>query len=70
VPLTDCVSCYANCDASTVPPVLNVADFGCFLNRFAAGDSDANCDSSTAPPVLNVNDFACFLNRFAAGCSV
>src|SRR5262249_12430591 len=30
--------CYANCDASTTPPVLNVADFSCFLNRFAAGD--------------------------------
>jgi hypothetical protein len=27
--------CYANCDASTIPPVLNVADFSCFLNQFA-----------------------------------
>ncbi len=60
--------CYANCDASTTPPVLNVNDFNCFLNRFAAGDSYANCDGSTTPPVLNVNDFNCFLNRFAAGC--
>src|SRR5262245_54852489 len=41
------VACYANCDGSTVPPVLNVADFACFLNRFAAGDSYANCDWST-----------------------
>jgi lysophospholipase L1-like esterase len=60
--------CYANCDRSTVPPALNVLDFSCFLNRFAAGDAYANCDGSTTPPVLNVLDFACFLNTFAAGC--
>ncbi len=60
--------CYANCDGSSVPPVLNVVDFACFLNRYAAGDSYANCDGSTTPPVLNVLDFACFLNQFAAGC--
>lgn len=29
--------CYPNCDGSTTPPVLNVLDFACFLNRFAAG---------------------------------
>jgi hypothetical protein len=61
--------CYANCDASTSPPILNVNDFTCFLNRYAAGDSYANCDASTSPPILNVNDFTCFLNRFAVGCS-
>ena len=61
--------CYANCDSSTVAPILNVLDFACFLNRFAAGDAGANCDGSTTPPVLNVLDFACFLNSFAAGCS-
>ena len=60
--------CYANCDGSTTPPILNVLDFTCFLNRFGAGDSYANCDASTTSPVLNVNDFLCFLNRFAAGC--
>ena len=60
--------CYANCDGSIVPPVLNVNDFGCFLARFAAADPYANCDGSTAAPVLNVNDFACFLNSFAIGC--
>jgi hypothetical protein len=60
------VSCAADCDVSGS---LNVADFGCFLNSFAAGDPYANCDGSTTPPVLNVADFACFLNRFAAGCS-
>jgi hypothetical protein len=61
--------CYANCDGSTSVPVLNVNDFTCFLNAFAAGDTYANCDNSTSPPVLNVNDFTCFLNAFAAGCS-
>jgi hypothetical protein len=60
--------CYANCDNSTAAPVLNVADFTCFLQRFAAGESYANCDGSTAQPVLNVADFTCFLQRFAAGC--
>jgi hypothetical protein len=60
--------CYPNCDASTVPPILNVGDFTCFLQRFAAGDSYANCDASTVPPVLNVGDFTCFLQRFASGC--
>ena len=62
-------ACYANCDQSTSPPILNANDFQCFLNQFAAADSNANCDGSTAPPVLNANDFQCFLNAFAAGCS-
>ena len=31
--------CYANCDASTQPPVLNVADFTCFLSKFVTGCS-------------------------------
>jgi hypothetical protein len=61
-------TCYPNCDGSTAPPVLNVLDFNCFLNRFSAGASYANCDGSTTPPVLNVLDFNCFLNRFSAGC--
>jgi agmatine/peptidylarginine deiminase len=61
-------ACYANCDGSTASPVLNVNDFVCFQQRFAAGDSYANCDGSTAAPVLNVNDFVCFQQLFAAGC--
>jgi uncharacterized membrane protein len=60
--------CYANCDQSTTAPVLNVGDFTCFLQRFAAGEAYANCDQSTVPPVLNVGDFTCFLQRFAGGC--
>ncbi len=62
-------SCYANCDGSATPPTLNVNDFNCFINRFAAGDGYANCDGSTTPPVLNTLDFVCFLNAFVAGCS-
>ncbi|MFN0131705.1 MAG: hypothetical protein ACKVW3_04105 [Phycisphaerales bacterium] len=61
-------SCYANCDASTIPPSLNILDFLCFQNRYAAGDAYANCDLSTMPPILNVADFICFQNAFAAGC--
>jgi hypothetical protein len=60
--------CYANCDSSTTQPVLNVADFTCFLQRYAAGNTYANCDNSTVQPVLNVGDFTCFLQRYAAGC--
>ncbi len=65
---TSCPTCYANCDNSTSAPILNVNDFQCFLNRYAAGESYANCDGSTNNPVLNVNDFQCFLNTYAAGC--
>jgi hypothetical protein len=61
--------CYANCDASTQAPVLNVADFTCFLQKYASGDPYANCDGSTQAPVLNVADFTCFLQKYAAGCS-
>jgi Galactose oxidase, central domain len=60
--------CYANCDGSTAAPVLNVADFTCFFQKFATGNSYANCDGSTGVPVLNVQDFTCFLQKFAVGC--
>jgi hypothetical protein len=69
--------CYANCDGSTTPPILNVEDFTCFINEFAAAQSlpheqqlthYANCDQSTTAPVLNVEDFTCFINQFAQGC--
>jgi hypothetical protein len=60
--------CYANCDTSTSPPILNVQDFTCFLQRYAAGESYANCDNSTTEPTLNVQDFTCFLQQYAAGC--
>ncbi|MFN0131104.1 MAG: hypothetical protein ACKVW3_00995 [Phycisphaerales bacterium] len=65
----DSPGCYANCDSSTPVPFLNVNDFVCFNEKFAAGDTHANCDQSTIAPILNVNDFVCFNNLFAAGCS-
>jgi hypothetical protein len=65
---TNPATCYANCDGSTALPVLNVLDFSCFLQKFAAADPYANCDGSTAAPLLNVADFTCFLQRFAQGC--
>ena len=66
--ITATQQCYANCDGSTLLPVLNVADFVCFSQRFASGDPYANCDNSTMLPTLNVADFVCFQQRFAAGC--
>ncbi|MEX2217275.1 MAG: proprotein convertase P-domain-containing protein [Phycisphaerales bacterium] len=62
-------ACYANCDASTQAPVLNVADFSCFMSRYAAGHSYANCDGSTVQPVVNIADFSCYLQKYAAGCT-
>jgi hypothetical protein len=70
-------ACYANCDGSTVEPILNVEDFTCFINEFASAQvlppsqqasHYANCDGSSTQPVLNVEDFTCFINRFAQGC--
>ena len=60
--------CYANCDGSTIQPILNVNDFSCFLNRYAAGDPYANCDGSSIAPTLTFSDFTCFLGKYAAGC--
>jgi hypothetical protein len=60
--------CYANCDSSTQPPILNVLDFVCFQAAYAQGSSTANCDNSTQPPILNVLDFVCFQAKYAQGC--
>jgi subtilisin family serine protease len=57
--------CPADCDYSGD---LSVADFACFLQRFAAGHPYANCDGSTEAPALNVADFVCFMNEYARGC--
>jgi hypothetical protein len=62
-------TCYANCDASTNAPCLNVNDFICFNNTYATGNTRANCDLSTLAPILNVNDFICFNNSYASGCA-
>ena len=61
-------TCYANCDNSTIAPCLNVNDFICFNNAFAASLPYANCDASTLSPTLNVNDFICFNNAYASQC--
>jgi hypothetical protein len=37
LPLQQQVEHYANCDGSTSAPILNVDDFTCFINEFAAG---------------------------------
>jgi probable HAF family extracellular repeat protein len=60
--------CYANCDGSSAPPILNVGDFVCFQSAFMVGDPIANCDGSTAAPRLNIADYVCFMARFVAGC--
>lgn len=76
-PLLPVIDCYPNCDGSTLPPVLNIDDFLCFINMFALGMTlpheaqvthYANCDASTTAPALNIDDFTCFVARFAAGC--
>ena len=46
--------CYANCDGSTIAPILNVNDFICFQTKFAASDPWR----SMFFPVLPVATFA------------
>ena len=61
--------CYADCDTSTGPGVLDIFDFLCFGNRFSAGDPYAcDCDTSTGLGVCDIFDFLCFGNAFNAGC--
>ncbi len=62
-------SCYADCDQSTGPGVLDIFDFLCFGNMFATNDPYAcGCDTSTGPGVCDIFDFLCFGNAFSAGC--
>jgi hypothetical protein len=62
-------NCYADCDPSTGPGILDIFDFLCFGNRFAAADPYAcDCDTSTGPGVCDIFDFLCFGNEFNAGC--
>ncbi len=61
--------CYADCDQSTGPGVLDIFDFLCFGNEFASGTPYAcDCDVSTGPGVCDIFDFLCFGNAFSAGC--
>ncbi|MCA9278075.1 MAG: hypothetical protein H6815_04710 [Phycisphaeraceae bacterium] len=55
-------SCYADCDGSGA---LNIFDYICFGNEYAAGTSYADCDGSGS---LNIFDYICFGNAYAAGC--
>ncbi len=62
-------ACYADCDRSTGPGILDIFDFLCFGNRFAANDPYAcDCDTSTGLGVCDIFDFLCFGNEFSAGC--
>ncbi len=62
-------SCYADCDTTTGPGILDIFDFLCFGNRFASNDPYAcDCDTSTGPGVCDIFDFLCFGNAFSAGC--
>ena len=61
--------CFADCDISTGPGVLDIFDFLCFGNRFSANDPYAcDCDTSTGPGVCDIFDLLCFGNAFDAGC--
>ncbi|MFG0283183.1 MAG: GC-type dockerin domain-anchored protein, partial [Phycisphaerales bacterium JB039] len=54
--------CYADCDSSGE---LDIFDFLCFQNAFAAGRSLADCNLDC---FVDFFDFLCFQNAFAAGC--
>jgi hypothetical protein len=61
--------CYADCDQSTGPGVLDVFDFLCFQNSFVSGEPYAcDCDTTTGPLVCDVFDFLCFQDAFVVGC--
>jgi hypothetical protein len=62
-------SCYADCDSGSGPEVLDIFDFLCYQNRFAAQDPWAcDCDDSSGPGVCDILDFLCYQNAFSAGC--
>jgi hypothetical protein len=55
-------ACYADCNLDTVA---DIQDFGCFVNKFIAGNMYCDCNNDT---VLDVADFGCFVNQFIVGC--
>jgi hypothetical protein len=57
--------CYANCDGSTIHPVLTPNDFLCFFTSYVNNGSYANCTGG-APG--KTSDFICFVNAYAGGC--
>ena len=61
--------CWADCDQTSGQMVLDIFDFLCFGNFFAAGDPYAcDCDTTTGPGVCDIFDFLCFGNAFGLGC--
>lgn len=61
--------CYADCDTSTGLEVLDVFDFLCFLNHFAANDLYAcKCDVGSGPNTCDIFDLLCSQNAYDAGC--
>jgi hypothetical protein len=61
--------CAADCETSTGVNTLDIFDFLCFQNEFAAGASYAcDCDTTTGIRVCDIFDFLCFQDAFAAGC--
>ncbi|MCA9277984.1 MAG: hypothetical protein H6815_04260 [Phycisphaeraceae bacterium] len=55
--------CYPDCDRSGS---LNIFDYICFGNAYAAQDAYADCDGSGS---FNIFDYICFGNAYAAGCA-
>jgi hypothetical protein len=53
---------YPDCDFDGV---LTIADFGCFLTKFALNDPYADCNGDG---ILGLADFGCFQTGFAVGC--
>ncbi len=61
--------CYADCDQSTGPGVLDIFDFLCFQNSFVNGKPYAcDCDTTTGQLVCDIFDFLCFQDAFVGGC--
>ncbi|MCH8270364.1 MAG: SBBP repeat-containing protein, partial [Planctomycetes bacterium] len=62
-------SCYADCNKTAGPRVLDLFDFLCFQDSFVNREPYAcDCDISTGPIVCDIFDFLCFQNAFVAGC--
>jgi hypothetical protein len=53
-------TCYANCDGSTSAPVLNVNDFTCFLNLYAAADPAASVQVAGSSPGASTRSTCCW----------
>jgi hypothetical protein len=63
------VGCLPDCDTSTGYGALDVFDFLCFQNEFAAGTPYAcDFDTTTGRMVCDIFDFLGFQNAFANGC--